>query len=113
MFAKVCFLVLAIGASACVLLTVRQQRLDAAHDMAIVQSRIVEHDRDLLRLRGDIAARMMPARIETLAMRLGPLAPIGIDPASPAARAATAIAANTITQPGTIASRNGARGVRR
>ncbi|MBL8990185.1 MAG: hypothetical protein JNJ48_01250 [Phycisphaerae bacterium] len=93
MFSKICFLVLVIGASACVLLSVRQQRLDAVHDMAVIQQRIAEHDRDLLRVRAAVAARLIPSRIETLALQLGPLTPIGVDPVSPLARPATAVAA--------------------
>lgn len=95
MFAKLCFLVLAMGASACVLLTVRQQRLDTVHDIAVIQKRIVEHDTAFAKLRADVAAQLLPQRIETLALRIGPLVPIGVDPSGPAVRAVAQAAAGS------------------
>lgn len=76
MFARLVVLILSIGVVACVLLTARQQRLQAVHELAEVQRRLVEHDRTLWQLRVEIAGRITPEHVESLASRLGPLKPI-------------------------------------
>ncbi|MBC7834949.1 MAG: hypothetical protein H7Y88_07590 [Phycisphaerales bacterium] len=76
MFGKLAFTILAVGLMACVLLATRQQRLQAVHELAQVQKRVAEHDRDLWRLRLEIARRITPQRIERMATILGPLQPL-------------------------------------
>lgn len=82
MLAKVFLLILSIGVCACTLLMLRQQRLQVVSDMAQVHRRIADNDKALLELRTQIARASSPARIESLASRLGPMQPIGIDPVS-------------------------------
>jgi hypothetical protein len=77
---KVLFLILCIGASACVLLTVRQQRLAVVHDMAAIHNRLAQHDKVLFDVRARIAQDLSPMRVQQLASALGPLSPIGVDP---------------------------------
>ena len=71
MFAKIAVLILSIGLIAGTLLTVRQQRIQAAHGLAKAQTRLAELDRELLRLRLRIAARITPDQIEARTVSLG------------------------------------------
>ncbi len=79
MLAKVLFLILCIGASACSLLSMRQQRLDVVNDMAVIHRRMVQHDRALFELRTQIAQSLTLDRVATLASAMGKLKPIGVD----------------------------------
>lgn len=79
MLAKVLFLIACIGASACILLSLRQQRLDVVNDMAIIHKRMVQHDRALFELRVRIAQSLSLDRVATLAAAIGPMRPIGVD----------------------------------
>jgi hypothetical protein len=72
-FAKLAFVVAAVGVCACALLTVRQLRIEAAQQLAQTRLRILERDVELQRLRARIAGRVTPERIEELAAGLGPL----------------------------------------
>ena len=83
MFAKLCVLIISTGLLACTLLALRQQRIEAVHQMAKINLRIMEADRGLARLRTDIAANLDPQKIEVLAAKLGNLRPIEIQPARP------------------------------
>lgn len=97
MFAKLAVLILAVGVFACSLLALRQQRLDAVHELAVSQKRMAERDRDLFQLRTRIASRVMPDRVEALAAKIGPLEPIRVDgPTRPGTPNPTAI---TIADP--------------
>lgn len=78
-FWKVMMLILSIGACGCTLLSLRQQRLDAVHEMAATQRAIVKADRDLLSLRIKIAQAVSIGRVDQLATALGPMGPIGVD----------------------------------
>ncbi|MGH7132586.1 MAG: hypothetical protein ACREJO_11630 [Phycisphaerales bacterium] len=69
-------MILAVGVTACALLVLRQQRLDAVHELAVAQARIAERDRDLYEIRTRIASRVMPNQVELLAARIAPLEPI-------------------------------------
>lgn len=82
-FAKLCTLVVSVCAVACVLLALRQQRIEAVHQMAMTNLRIMESDRGLAKLRTQIVARLEPSRIQELAARLGDLQPIELVPARP------------------------------
>lgn len=80
---KVSFLILCIGACASMLLTLRQQRLEAVHQMAMIQRQISEKDEQLLKLRIEIAHGVAPMSVQTLAAALpgerSRLAAIGVD----------------------------------
>ena len=76
MLAKLCALILSIGVVACGLLAIRQMRVLAAHDMADVQKRIAKHDRELWKLRAEVARRVTPEQVRELAAKFGPLTPI-------------------------------------
>jgi len=82
-FAKLCVLTISIGAIGCTLLALRQQRIEAVHQMAMGNLRIMEADRGLARLRTDIVARLEPKKIEALATKIGPLHPIEMRPTRP------------------------------
>lgn len=73
MFAKLMAVIVSIGVVACVLLAVRQQRVQAAHEMAEVQRRVLLQDRTLWQLRAEIAACTMPATVAAAAHRYGDL----------------------------------------
>lgn len=80
MLPKIAAVILTIGIVGCVLLTARQLRLQAVHDLAVLQRRVAEHDRTLWHLRVEIAGNVVPRNVETLARALGPLEPIPVDP---------------------------------
>ena len=73
---KLATLIIGLGLIACVLLGIRQLRVQAAHEMADVQRRVASHDRDLWKLRTEIAKLTTPDNIETLAQKFGVLTPI-------------------------------------
>lgn len=73
LFAKLALVVIGVGLCACALLTVRQLRMEAAHQLAQTRLRILERDSALQRLRAQIAARVTPERVEVLASGLGPM----------------------------------------
>jgi hypothetical protein len=62
-FAKLLFIIVAVCAIACALLVVRQQRIDAFHDMTQVHGRLLEHERTLWQMRADIAERCRPSQV--------------------------------------------------
>lgn len=72
MHLKTCFLILALGATACGLLVVRQQRIQTVHELASVSRRIDELERTRWDLRIAIARATTPQRVETLAARFEP-----------------------------------------
>lgn len=76
MFAKLCCVVVAVGAFGCALLAMRQGRLQAASELTQTQLRISNLDRGLWDLRAKIAERTTPTAIEKLAVGLGPLRPM-------------------------------------
>jgi hypothetical protein len=78
--AKIATVILTIGIVGCILLTTRQQRLQAVHDLAVLQRRVAEHDRTLWHLRAEIARNVQPRNVEALARALGPLEHIPVDP---------------------------------
>lgn len=81
MVAKLSFLIISMGAVACVLLALRQQRIEAVSEMARVHLRIMESDRGVAQLRTEIASHIEPKRIESLALAMGPLRPLQQVPA--------------------------------
>lgn len=87
MFAKLIVVILSIGVIACVLLTVRQQRMQAVHELANVQREVARLDRTLAHLRLEVAERITPERVAEMAKSLGgggvELRPIGVPEAPP------------------------------
>ena len=73
---KLAALIVGMGLIACVLLGIRQLRVQAAHEMADVQNRIARHDRELWKLRAEIAKLTTPDRVEVLARKYGLLTSI-------------------------------------
>jgi len=80
---KLAFLIICVGATGCGLLALRQQRLESVNELARVQRQLVSMDQDLYRARVQIAAAITPSRVTDLAITLGPLRPIGVDPVQP------------------------------
>ena len=60
MFAKLLLVITLIGATACVLLVNRQQRIETANDIAQIHRRLLEHDQALWAMRNEIASRCKP-----------------------------------------------------
>jgi hypothetical protein len=75
MFSKLTFLIISLGIVGCSLLALRQQRLQAASEMAQAQLRIRAADERLFELRSMVAARITPQQVEKLAMDAGGLRP--------------------------------------
>lgn len=76
MFAKVCCIIVAVGAFGCALLAMRQGRLQAASELTQTQLRISKLDHHLLSLRASIAAGTTPTQVERLAADLGQFRPM-------------------------------------
>lgn len=76
MFAKLCVVILSIGAVACALLALRQSRLQSASELAQTQLRIMKLDQELCTLRARIGERVAPERIQEMAESLSDMRPI-------------------------------------
>jgi len=74
-FAKLVVMILACGVCGGTLLSLRHARIQAAHEMAEARLRIRHHERELQRLRAEIALRITPEQVEAMATMLGPLQP--------------------------------------
>jgi hypothetical protein len=79
LFAKLFVTVLAVGATGCGLLALRQQRLDAVHQQAMTQRRIMAADRDINSLRWRLSSEVTPQRVEVAAAKIGSLVPLGLE----------------------------------
>lgn len=84
MLGKLLALILWVGLAACALLAMRQSRLQLAHELAQVQLRIARHDEALWQERVRIARNVSPARVQEMAVRLGPLRPLLAEQPGPA-----------------------------
>lgn len=82
MFAKLSAVILAAGVCACGLLALRQQRLQAAHELTQAQLRIRQQDEKLWDLRTRIAMEVTPQKVEKLASAFGTLRPMIAPPRS-------------------------------
>ena len=112
MLAKLALLILVGAFTAAALLTVRQQRMQAVHEMAEAAERALAFDRQLWRVRAAIARRQTPGSIHEWARRLGPPRPMrlpwcgpgaenaGLTPAPPAGGGAPRVPANPQATPG-------------
>jgi hypothetical protein len=87
-FGRIVAMIVAMGLCAGTLLTVRQLRTQAAHELAQTRLRIMEQENDLRRLKTQIAARVSPESVKAMAGRLGSLKPIMLDHAGGAALSA-------------------------
>jgi len=74
--AKLAVMVTVAALTAAWLLSVRQQRIMAAHDLISAHRRMAENERTLWRLRVEIANLLTPDRIEQIAGAVGPMQPI-------------------------------------
>ncbi|MFN0011277.1 MAG: hypothetical protein ACKVS8_06485 [Phycisphaerales bacterium] len=108
MVAKLISLILTLGLVGVLMLNLRQERLQVMHEMADLQKRLAEHDRDFLKMRSQIASRVAPPVVLELAAKLGPTVPIATLPA-PDDRSPTVAAATNAAgpKPGQPSSRQG------
>ena len=65
MFAKLLLIITLIGATACILLVNRQQRIETANEIAQIHRRLLEHDQALWTMRNEIASRCTPDQVRT------------------------------------------------
>ena len=63
MFAKLLLVITLIGATACILLVNRQQRIETANDIAQIHRRLLEHDQALWAMQNEIASRCTPDEV--------------------------------------------------
>ncbi len=63
MFAKLLFIITLIGATACILLVNRQQRIETASEIAQTHRRLLNHDQALWAIRNEIASRCTPDEV--------------------------------------------------
>lgn len=73
MFAKVAIVVIGLGAAGASLLALRQQRLQAAHELAKSQVRIERQDEQLWKVRARIAGLVNPQNVEMMASEIAEL----------------------------------------
>ncbi len=71
MFPKLLVVILALGITACSLLASRQQRIEAAHEAALLHERLIGHERAQWKLRSEIASRCRPDEIRSALSGLG------------------------------------------
>lgn len=64
MFNKLLLVVAALGATAVALLVNRQQRIETAHETAVLHERLAAQRQDLWRLRSEIAEACRPDTVE-------------------------------------------------
>ncbi len=106
MFAKLVVLILGVGVIGCTLLGVRQQRLEAVHQMAVAQRNLMGQPKALAKLRSEIAQLSEPARIgELAALKVGPMMALGVHGQTPVSADGTAIVRDT-TEPAARPRRN-------
>ncbi len=63
MFAKLLLIIALIGATACILLVNRQQRIETANEIAQTHRHLLQHDQALWALRNEIASRCTPDQV--------------------------------------------------
>jgi len=71
MFTKLMMIIVAVGAVACALLVIRQQRIDTFHEMSQIHQRLLGHERTLWELRAGIAQRCRPSQVRLAVNQLG------------------------------------------
>lgn len=79
--AKLIVIALSLGAIAITLLSLRQQRLLAVHQLVVTQRQIFGLDENLWRFRVAVAERTIPLRVQEQAIaHFGPMSPMGVEP---------------------------------
>lgn len=71
MFAKLLFIITIVGALACALLVIRQQRIDTFHEISKTHQRLLDHERTLWQMRSEIASRCRPQQVRLAMNQLG------------------------------------------
>ena len=71
MFAKMLLIITVVGATACALLVIRQQRIDTFHEISRIHHRLLIHERTLWELRGEIAQRCRPSQVRLVMNQVG------------------------------------------
>lgn len=67
--AKAALLIVVVCATGIGLLTERQKRFEAAHDMTVAHRKADELDREIRELRAEVADRLAPDRLESIEAR--------------------------------------------
>ncbi len=71
MFGKLLLIIIVMGASACVLLVNRQQRIDTAHRTAEIHQEILRQRQQCWAIRCDIAFESQPERVRAALAEIG------------------------------------------
>ena len=71
MFAKLLLIIAVVGATACSLLVNRQQRIETAHETALLHQQIVEQEQRIWKLRCEVSRRGQPQQLSLALSRLG------------------------------------------
>ena len=66
---KLFIIIVTVGAIACSLLVIRQQRIDTFHEMSLIHHRLLAHERTLWELRSEIAQRCRPSQVRLVMTR--------------------------------------------
>lgn len=74
--AKAALLIVVVGATGVGLLTERQRRFEAAHSMTIAHRQADVLEREIRKLRAEIADRLTPVRLDAIVARDESLSPI-------------------------------------
>jgi cell division protein FtsL len=78
-FGRCVAMIVAIGLCAATLLTIRQLRTQAAHELAQTRLRVMEQENEMRRLKAQIATKVTPDNVKAMAARAGALKPIALD----------------------------------
>ena len=70
MFAKLLLIILITGATACILLVNRQQRIETANEIAHIHRCLLEYDQALWTMRNEVAARCQPDEVRLAIAKL-------------------------------------------
>ena len=70
MLGKLLVIILAAAATAAMLLALRQQRIDTAHEMSLVYQQMLQHERSLWLLQSEIAYRCRPEEVRHMMEQL-------------------------------------------
>ncbi len=71
MFAKLLLIIVVMGATACALLVNRQQRIETAHETAMLHQELLEQQKRLWTMRTRIAQRSRPECVRLAVSELG------------------------------------------
>ena len=81
MFAKLLLVIVVMGATACGLLVNRQQRIDTAHEMAVLHHQLTDQSQQIWKLRCEVSHRCRPQQLNLSLARLGrSWAPVTVGP---------------------------------